>query len=191
MRSFFRLLICLALPLGLLSETAALRVVMHCSMGDIEAELYPDKAPLTVANFLAYLDAGMYEKCSFFRVVRPDNQPNDRVKIEVVQADGPADERCLPPIRLERTDQTGLRHCDGALSMARGAPDSAQGSFFICIHDQPELDFAGRRNPDGQGFAVFGKVIRGMDVVCAIQSMPADGQTLRKPVTIHSIRRKR
>jgi peptidyl-prolyl cis-trans isomerase A (cyclophilin A) len=108
------------------------------------------------------------------------------VKIEVIQAQanqGRTNE--FPaPIPLERTRDTGLRHLDGTLSMARDGPDSAQDHFFICVGDQPELDFGGRRNPDGQGFAAFGKVTRGMDVLRRIQGAPADGQLLKSPVRI-------
>jgi len=88
---------------------------------------------------------------------------------------------------LERTSLTGLSHVDGALSMARGAPDSARSSFFICIGDQPSLDFGGNRNLDGQGFAVFGRVTVGMEVVRRIQIGEAVAQRLVEPVPIDSI----
>jgi len=91
------------------------------------------------------------------------------------------------PIELERTSVTGLRHVDGTLSMARGGPDSATSSFFICIGDQPALDFGGHRNLDGQGFAAFGRVTRGMDVVKKIQASPAEAQRLTPPVIITRI----
>jgi peptidyl-prolyl cis-trans isomerase A (cyclophilin A) len=93
------------------------------------------------------------------------------------------------PIALERTSLTGLRHTDGCVSMARAEPDSATSDFFVCIGDQPSLDFGGRRNPDGQGFAAFGRVVRGMDVVRKIQRAPAEGQQLTPPVKILSARR--
>jgi peptidyl-prolyl cis-trans isomerase A (cyclophilin A) len=111
------------------------------------------------------------------------------VKIEVIQATVRPDreQAKFPPIALERTTVTGLRHCDGAISMARFAPDSAQGDFFICIGDQPELDFGGVRNPDGQGFAAFGQVTQGMDVVRQIQRSAYTAQTLTPPITIRSI----
>ena len=91
------------------------------------------------------------------------------------------------PIELERTSVTGLRHIDGTLSMARGGPDSATSSFFICIGNQPALDFGGHRNLDGQGFAAFGRVTRGMDVVRKIQASAAEAQRLTPPVTITRI----
>jgi peptidyl-prolyl cis-trans isomerase A (cyclophilin A) len=73
--------------------------------------------------------------------------------------------------------------------MARSKPGSAASSFFICVNDQPELDLGGRRNPDGQGFAAFGRVVQGMDVVRAIQALPAAGQRLTPPVKIVTVRR--
>ncbi len=97
----------------------------------------------------------------------------------------------LPPIPLERTSVTGLTHADGALSMARDGPDTATSDFFLCVGPQPELDFGGRRNPDGQGFAAFGRVVAGMDVVRKIHAAPADGQALSPPVAILSARRLR
>ena len=93
------------------------------------------------------------------------------------------------PIPLERTSKTGLRHVDGTISMARDGPETATSEFFICIGDQPELDFGGRRNPDGQGFAAFGRVTAGMEVVRRIQQSPAREQRLDPPITILRIRR--
>ena len=130
--------------------------------------------PITVANFLRYVAGGFFSSGQFWRTVRLDNQPNVPVKIEVVQADvNPARKGDLfKPIALERTRDTGLQHIDGTFSMSRFAPDSATLSFFICLGDQPELDFGGARNPDGQGFAAFGQVHSGIDVVRAIQRSP-------------------
>jgi peptidyl-prolyl cis-trans isomerase A (cyclophilin A) len=85
---------------------------------------------------------------------------------------------------------TGIRHLDGAISMARGRPDTATSDFFLCIGDQPSLDFGGLRNPDGQGFAAFGRVTKGMDIVRKIQTLPADDkQKLTPPVKILKISR--
>ena len=92
-------------------------------------------------------------------------------------------------IALERTRATGLSHVDGAVSMARDGPDSATSDFFLCLGDQPSLDFGGRRNPDGQGFAAFGRVVRGMEVVRRIQQSPAEGQRLTPPIAIVTVRR--
>jgi peptidyl-prolyl cis-trans isomerase A (cyclophilin A) len=118
--------------------------------------------------------------------VRAGNQPANKVKIDVVQAGrAPFSRRPeLPPIALEPTSMTGLAHVDGALSMARDGPDTATSDFFICVGAQPELDFGGKRNPDGQGFAAFGRVVAGMDVVRRIHAAPADGQSLAPPIAI-------
>jgi len=162
------------------------RVVIQTERGDIEADLNAAKAPATVANFLNYVDGKFYDGGRFHRTVKPDNQPDNKVKIEVIQA-GIDPERAkdeFAPIKLERTRDTGLTHQDGTLSMARDGPDTATSDFFICLGAQPELDFGGKRNPDGQGFAAFGQVVKGMDVVKKIQAAPADGQTLTPPVKI-------
>ncbi len=162
------------------------RVLIQTPLGDIEVELEATKAPKTVENFLHYVHEGFYGDGSFFRTVTVDNQPGDAVKIAVIQAQAnPAKEKeFLPPIRLERTSETGLRHLDGTLSMARSEPDSAQDSFSICVGDQPELDFGGKRNPDGQGFAAFGRVVKGMEVVRKIHASAADGQHLTPAIAI-------
>jgi arylsulfatase A-like enzyme/cyclophilin family peptidyl-prolyl cis-trans isomerase len=162
------------------------RVQLETTLGRIELELDPDAAPLTVTNFLRYVGAGLYDGGRFHRTVTLSNQPASKVKIEVIQgAANPArTNEFLPPISIERTRDTGLKHLDGVISMARDGPDTAQDEFFICIGDQPELDFGGKRNPDGQGFAAFGKVTKGMDVVRRIQAAPADGQKLTPPIRI-------
>jgi len=173
-------------------QSKLIRVVMETERGEIEVEIDAGRAPGTAANFLRYMDAGYYTGGVFHRTVKlqPDNQPNNTVKIAVIQA-GPNPERkeLFPAIALERTTKTGLRHVDGAISMARLAPDTAQGDFFICIGEQPELDLGGKRNPDGQGFAAFGHVVRGMDVVRKIQQAPAEAQRLTPAVKILRIRR--
>lgn len=168
------------------------RVVVRTDKGDFELELDAARAPKTVQNFLAYVDAGLYDGGVFHRTVKPDNQPANKVKIEVIQGGAnPARESELrPPISLERTRDTGLKHQDGTVSMARDTPDTAVADFFICIGAQPELDFGGKRNPDGQGFAAFGRVVKGMDVVRAIQQAPASGQQLTPPVRILRAARK-
>jgi peptidyl-prolyl cis-trans isomerase A (cyclophilin A) len=185
----------LMLPLLLASlafqPPVAIRITTEA--GVITAELYPEQAPVTVANFLRYVDAGHYDGGSFHRTVRPDNQPNDSVRIDVVQAgvDSVRAGSGFGAIPLERTSVTGLKHEDGTLSMARGGPDSASSGFFICIGAQPELDFGGARNRDGQGFAAFGRVTGGMDVVRRIQQSHAEAQNLVPRVRIIRIERVR
>jgi peptidyl-prolyl cis-trans isomerase A (cyclophilin A) len=163
------------------------RVLVQTELGDIALEIDSRRAPNTAANFLRYLDAGHYDGGTFHRTVKMDNQPDSPVKIEVIQA-GVNPDRAkdgFPPIPIERTSVTGLRHTDGVISMARSQPDSATSGWFVCINDQPSLDFGGGRNPDGQGFAAFGRVVRGMDVVRAIQRAPnTDAQRLTPPIKI-------
>jgi peptidyl-prolyl cis-trans isomerase A (cyclophilin A) len=161
-------------------------VVLTTNRGEIELELDAARAPLTTANFLRYVDQGLYDGGVFHRTVTLGNQPANKIKIEVIQGGiNPARAKeDRPAIALERTRDTGLRHEDGTISMARNGPDTATSDFFICVNSQPELDFGGRRNPDGQGFAAFGRVVRGLDVVRAIQQAPAEGQKLSPAVLI-------
>ena len=166
--------------------TDAPRVQMDTALGSITVELDAVHAPVTTANFLRYVLEGFYSDGEFFRTLTAVNQPDDAVKIAVVQAEAsPAREaESYEPILLERTSETGLRHLDGTISMARTDPDTATHSFFICIGDQSELDDGGRRNADGPGFAAFGRVVEGMELVREIHAMPADGQNLDPPLSI-------
>jgi peptidyl-prolyl cis-trans isomerase A (cyclophilin A) len=161
-------------------------VLMRTKFGDIKAELFVDKAPVTANNFLRYVKEGRYKDAVFYRVVREDNQPNDKVKIAVLQGGLYEDKHPmkLPPIRHETTKETGVLHLDGTLSMARWEPGTADSDFSICVGDQPELNFGGKRNPDGQGFAAFGQVIEGMDVVRKMHQQPAEGQALTPVIKI-------
>ena len=199
-RTFVRALVVIgglawASPLGH-AQTAApatARVRVQTELGDIVIEVDGKRAPGTVANFLRYVDAGHYDGGTFHRTVKMNNQPDNQVKIEVIQA-GVNPDRAkdgFPPIALERTNKTGLLHKDGAVSMARSGADSATSGFFICINDQPSLDFGGQRNADGQGFAAFGRVVRGMDVVRKIQQAPnTDAQRLTPPIKIIAVARR-
>lgn len=188
-------------------------VAIQTPLGEIVIRLDAGAAPITVTNFLSYVDGGFYDGGRFHRTVRLDNQsnahlkiddaalgvarsgtgalPNDAIAIEVIQGGvNPLRRReQRAGIRLERTSETGLSHLDGTISMARTTVDSGLSDFFICINDQPDLDFGGQRNVDGQGFAAFGRVTSGMDVVRAIQASPSDGQSLSPVVPIIRIRR--
>ncbi len=193
MRLLFALLCGLVAVAACAEEPKAakpVRVLIQTDKGDIEVELDP-KAPDTVANFLKYVDGKFYDGGKFHRTVTPDNQPDSKIKIEVVQAginpDKMKDE--FKPIKLERTKDTKLAHKDGTISMARDGPDTATSGFFICIGAQPELDFGGKRNPDGQGFAAFGKVTKGMDVLKKIQAAPSETQALKPAIAIKKIAR--
>jgi peptidyl-prolyl cis-trans isomerase A (cyclophilin A) len=167
-------------------------VVFETGKGSIEVEVDGVRAPISAANFLKYVDAGFYDGGTINRAVRPDNTVRHDVEIQVIQfqIDTARAKDVFPAIPLERTSVTGLKHVSGTISMARLGPDTATGSFSIVIGDQPEMDFGGRRNPDGQGFAAFGRVVRGMDVVRAIQASPTGQagpygtETLSPPIRI-------
>ncbi len=191
-------------PGGSVANVAGVAVVIETPLGEIRLAIDTQHAPITAANFLHYVDSGFYTNGVWHRTVTPDNQQADAVRIEVIQGGGdPArNAERRGPIALERTRDTGLTHHDGSISMSRFAPDSAVSDIFICIGDQPELDFGGGRNPDGQGFAAFGHVTDGMDVVRAIQQSPHGvpgvagveqsphfGQVLTPPVPIIGMRR--
>ena len=197
-RTLFLLVLALAATPAL-AQTKPTRVVVQTELGDIVIEVDSAKAPGTAANFLKYVDAGHYNGGLFHRTVKMDNQPQSDVKIEVIQAGVNPDvaKKGFPAIPIERTSVTGILHKDGVVSMARGEPDSATSGWFICINDQPSLDFGGKRNPDGQGFAAFGRVVSGMDVVRKIQMAPsstdrktnAEAQRLTPPIKILKVAR--
>lgn len=174
------------------------KVQIKTEKGNIVLEVLLDQAPITAANFLRYVDEGRYSGATFYRVVRLDNQSQSPVKIEVIQGGlgmepHPAK---LPNIPHETTAQTGLKHLDGTVSMGRLEPGTSHSEIFICINDQPELNFGGKRYTDGQGFAAFAQVTEGMDVVRAIQQLPSggdhppiQGQSLIEPVKILEVKR--
>lgn len=174
------------------------RVVMETAMGAIEIEVYDSRAPVTAGNFLRLVDGGYLDGATFYRSVAPAND-NGSPPISVIQGGLGESPSPFPPIAHETTRATGVTHLDGTISMARGEVGTAGSEFFICIGEQPALDFGGARNSDGQGFAAFGRVVQGMEVVRAIHALPADaptdddyvrGQLFGEPVAILSIRRK-
>jgi peptidyl-prolyl cis-trans isomerase A (cyclophilin A) len=165
-------------------------VRVETQFGAIDLAIDTKRAPVTSANFLKYVDGGFYDGGRFHRVTRPDNytpvMPN-RPKMEIIQAGiNPARRgEALPAIPLERTSVTGLKHVVGTVSMARAAAaDSARSDFFICLDEQPSLDFGGLRFDDGQGAAAFGRVVAGMDLVRKIQQQPVEKQALTPPIEI-------
>ena len=183
------------------SEKAVV-AVLETALGRIELEVFVDKAPHSAGSFLKFLDDGRYKGAGFYRVVRPDND-NGEPAISVIQG-GLLDQAAITSDDLvphETTEITGIKHRDGALSLARGAPGTGSGGmFFICLGDQPAFDFGATRNADGQGFAAFGRVITGMDVVRAINAMRetqavddpyVKNQILAEPVMILDAHRRR
>ncbi len=173
-------------------------VVLQTAVGRIDLGIDIERAPVSGADFLRYVDQGLYADGGFYRVVRPNNDPSP-VHIEVVQGGVIHPMKSLPPVAHEPTSRTGIRHQDGVISLARNAVGTGSAAaFFICVGDQPDLDFGGRRHPDGQGFAAFGPVVSGLQVVRRIWQMnvartdaerPMSGQVLQAPVRFQSVRR--
>ncbi|MBN2614706.1 MAG: peptidylprolyl isomerase [Bacteroidales bacterium] len=190
--SFLMLLILTFTGKSLMAGNKDPHVLIETTLGTIEVELYAAKAPLTVNNFLRYIKENRWKGAAFYRTVTMQNQPHNKVKIEVIQGGlGDDTTQMLPPIKIETTKETGIHHLNGTISMARDKPNSATSEFFICIGKQPSLDFGGKRNPDGQGFTAFGRVVKGMKIVREIQQQPAKGQMLTPPVKILRIRLKK
>jgi peptidyl-prolyl cis-trans isomerase A (cyclophilin A) len=161
------------------------------NFGDIIVELYPEKAPKTVAAFLSYVDSGYYKKSSFYRVLKEEDQPSNAFRSQLIQGGiwqtQYKKQLGVPGIPHETTKQTGILHKNGTISLARTAPGTASTEFFIVIGDQPAYDYGGSANPDGQGFAAFGKVIKGMDVVKQIHEQPDNQTTFTPPLEISNI----
>ena len=147
-------------------------VVFETTVGTFEVAVDVARAPVTAANFLKYVDDAAYDAGYFHRAVRPDTEINAETPIQVVQASRARGSKSYPAIPLERTGVTGLKHLAGTLSMARAGVDTANSDFFVCVTDTPSLDFGGARNADGQGFAAFGQLVSGMDVIKKIQASP-------------------
>lgn len=165
-------------------------VEIRTELGVIVIEADIEHAPLTAGNFLEYVDRNLFADASFYRVVTPFNQPETDVKISVVQGGLKEDaSTVLPPISHEPTSVTGLRHLHGTVSAARRAA-GATGAFFICIGDQAQLDFGGERYADGLGFAAFGRVVEGMDVVEQIWSQADQQPYLKREIPILGVFRR-
>lgn len=192
----FRLMLLLVIGLGSCSHPSdpdKPHVIIETQMGDIEVELYPKQAPKTVGAFLSYVDSGFYKDGSFYRVLNDDNQPSGSGGVKLIQGGifvtNHAKEVTIPGIPHETTQQTHILHKDGTISMARTTPGTASTEFFICIGNQPGFDYGGENNPDGQGMAAFGHVVKGMDVVNQIYSQPSSGTSIAPTVRIKGIER--
>ncbi len=167
-------------------------VLINTQMGTIEVELFPEQAPKTVAAFLSYVDSGFYNKSSFYRVLKSDafSNPNNTGIIQAgIWQTNPEKKVTMAGIEHETTKQSGLSHTSGTISLARTTPGSANTEFFICIGDQSPLDFDRRGTEDGQGFAAFGKVFEGMDIVRKIQDKKSSGDKFVEKIEIIRITR--
>lgn len=167
-------------------QGTAPRVELITDQGQMIVTLDVARAPLTTGNFLGYVADGDYLGGSFFRTVIGQTNIGNPNPIDVIQAatSRGSDDDLRPPIPLERTRDTGLRHLAGTISMARDGPDTATSSFFIVTEDTPGLDFGGARHPDRQGFAAFGRLTEGLDVARRIQHLPTNGQELLTPPVV-------
>ena len=154
-------------------------------------ELVPERAPLTGANYLTYVDRGLLREASVYRVLGPANQARVGVPISVVQWGrdaAPEDVLPLPPIAHEPTSRTGLRHLDGTLSMARLGPGTAAAEMFVCVGDQPERREIGVDRV-GVGFAAFGRLAAGRATLNRLAALASASERLAMPVAIGSVTR--
>jgi peptidyl-prolyl cis-trans isomerase A (cyclophilin A) len=165
------------------------QIIISTSMGDIEAELYPDKAPKTVTAFLQYIDAGYYKNAVFYRVVMQEGMSASMNTGLIQGGIWDSQKFNLSGIPHEGTQLSKLSHTDGTLSLARNEPGTASSEFFICIGDQTQYDYGNNGVGDKQGYSAFGKVIKGMDVVRMIQQEPVNGDQLIKKIAINNIER--
>ena len=165
-------------------------VLIDSKYGEIEIELYPEKAPKTVGAFLSYVKAGYYRNSSFYRVLFTEGATPD-LNAGVIQggiSQTDPDKRAqLKGIEHESTKLSGLSHTDGTVSLARTTVGSGNTEFFICIGDQTNYDFGRNGNPDGQGYAAFGKVVKGMDVVRKIQQQSSTNERFDEKIEIRNI----
>jgi peptidyl-prolyl cis-trans isomerase A (cyclophilin A) len=164
------------------------RVRIETELGAILVEVFEGQAPASAAYFLADVRTGLFDGTSFFRIVTLDNQSAEPYRqIEVIQGGLKHEKTELPPvIPHETTAMTGLKHLKGTVSLARFAPGAVYHSFFICLRDEPALDFGGARNPDGQGFAAFGRVVEGFEVVERVYARREAEEYVRDAVRIES-----
>ncbi len=174
-------------------NTITPHIEIETEKGDIEIELYPLQAPKTVAAFLSYIDSGYYNNGSFYRVLNDENQPSNAEKTELIQGGIWQTKNKIaakiPGVPHETTAQTKILHTDGVVSLARREPGTGTTEFFICIGKQPGLDYGGGNIEDGQGYATFGKVVKGMDIVRKIYRQPENDQYFDPPVAIYNIKR--
>ena len=176
-------------PAAVLAAPATTDVAIRTSLGTIVVRLDAARAPVTVRNFLHYADTRAYDNATFYRTVRRATEPQSRIEVIQGGLNPQAANPMIHPIPLEPTSKTGLHNVDGTIAMARTAdPNSATTEFFIDVGDDRFLDAGG---PLGPGYAAFGKVIRGMDVVRKIHTAPASGEMLTPPIKIIRVTRVR
>lgn len=161
-------------------------ILIDTNYGNIEAELYPAKAPKTVAAFLSYIDSGLYKNSTFYRVLKDEDMPMD-INYGVIQAGIWPLENNIKGVEHESTNLTGLTHTNGTLSLARTGIGTGTTEFFICIGDETTFDAGNKGRADTLGFAAFGQVVHGMDIVRKIQSQKSNGENFITKIIINNI----
>lgn len=192
MLKLFTIITCLALAACNEPAYKNPHIVIETGLGDIEVELFPEQAPKTVAAFLSYIDSGFYNNTSFYRVLKTEELPS-ATNTGIIQGGlwqtNPAKKITIPGVAHETTKQTGLTHESGTISLARLAPGTGNTEFFICIGDQTPLDAGRKGTEDGQGYAAFGSVFKGMDIVRKIQAKKSHGDKFDDKIAITKITR--
>jgi peptidyl-prolyl cis-trans isomerase A (cyclophilin A) len=168
-------------------------ILIETNYGDIEVELYPTQAPRSVAAFLSFIDSGIYKNSSFYRVLKKDDQPGSGSRSEIIQGGiwhtNHDKAVSLQGIPHESTKETGLNHLDGTISLARKELGTAGTEFFICVGDQPGFDYHVKNGEVKDGYAAFGRVVKGMDVVRSIHQQPDNETSFTPPIKITDIKR--
>lgn len=169
-------------------------IAIQTYYGDIVVELYPEKAPKTVAAFLSYVDSGFYKNTTFYRVLKKEDQSMNVTKADLIQGGlwqtKLKKQQAIPGIPLETTQQTGILHKEGVISLARNEdPNSGNTEFFICLDDEPDYDYGGAASPDKKGYATFGKVSDGLKFVKQIHEQPDFETNFNPPIKIINIKR--
>lgn len=191
MRNLFTILIIFSILLSCANKKSNPVVKINTSVGNIFIELYAQKAPKTTALFLKNVDEKLYDNGSFYRVLNVDNQPSDAAKSELIQGGiwlSNTQKAQSMKIPHESNNITNILHTRGTVSLARQDTGNAGSEFFILLKDDSTYDYGGSANNDKQGYAAFGKVIRGMDVVYKIYNQPTSGQRLQRSIPIYKMR---
>lgn len=182
-------------PAAVAPKSDLIRVALETGLGRIVLELDQGRAPITTANFLAYVDQGKFDGIVFYRASRTPGASGQGFIQGGIRRDFT---RTLLPIEHEPTSRTGLSHVDGTISMARTTPGSATGDFFITAGAEPSMDAGTGRPADNLGYAAFGRVVEGREVVRRILAAPTAanagagamrGQMIERPIRIISARR--
>ncbi len=177
-------------------KPATVLVTLQTAEGPIVLELEKERAPITTANFLRYVDQKRFDGITFYRAI---NMAENFGLVQAGITQMKPGQKLLPPIAHEPTTQTGLTHKTGTVSMARGGLGTARSDFFITVGDMSSLDAHPDQPGDNAGFAAFGRVVEGMDVVLKIMRAPVDPalgekegmkrQMLAQPVRILTAKR--